>query len=70
MKSSASEPGLRISKHTKFEGDTLKASEDIASESRQTLQGFVPWGGGGGTNLSLTIQTSVKFGVFAELYHR
>ena len=35
-----------------------ETSEDIARQSHEILQTFVWWGGGGGTNLPPTIQTS------------
>ena len=39
---------LKIWKLTKFKGDTLKASEDIVSQSRREIfLTFVWWGGGG-----------------------
>ena len=59
---------LKINKIAKFESDLLKTNEDIASYSREILQTFVWVGGEGGTNLPPTIQTSVKFSDFEELY--
>ena len=50
---------------------SLKTNEDIAPQCRQILQTFVWWGPA--TNLfsplpTLSIQTSVNFGNFTELY--
>ena len=57
---------LKIWKLTKFKGDTLKASEDIVSQSRREIfLTFVWWGGGGGPNLPPSYKRA-----FAELYDR
>ena len=62
---------LLISKITKFANDLLKTNEDIGPQSPKILQMFVLWGGGrGGTNLPPTIQTSVNFYNFVEVYPR
>ena len=65
---------LKISDLHKFKGDTSKESEDIALPSCEILQMFVRWGGEWGevctSNVPPTLQTSVKFRVFAELYLR
>ena len=65
---------LKMSKIAKFESDTSLASEDPAPQSRESLQALVLvlWEGeggeGGGARLYATIQTSVKFHDFEELY--
>ena len=59
---------LLISKITKFANDLLKTNEDIGPQSPKILQMFVLWGGG--TNLPPTIQTSVNFYNFVEVYPR
>ena len=51
----------KIRKRAQFKGDTLKASDDIAPQSRKM---FV-W-----ARTFPTIQTSAKFGDFKELYLR
>ena len=38
---------LKISRTVKFQSDLLKTNEDIAPQSRQILQTFAWWGGGG-----------------------
>ena len=53
----------RINKLAEFESDMSETSEDIAPKSREILQTFA-WCRG--TNLPLTIQTSIRFGDFAE----
>ena len=40
--------GPKIRKLTKFNGDTSKDSQDIGPQSREMLQTFVWWKGGGG----------------------
>ena len=60
----------------KFKGDTFRANEDILQpwQSPEILQTFVWWGGGRGrgggkgVNLLSSIERSVKFRVFLELY--
>ena len=64
---------LKISKIAKFESDLLKTNEDIALQIREIWETFVSGGGGGGgrgTNVSLTIQKSVKIRNSVELYLR
>ena len=51
----------KIRQLTQFKGDTLKAREGIAPQSREMLV----W-----ARTCPTIQTSVKFGDFMELYLR
>lgn len=63
----ASKRTLKLAKLScKFYGDTLKVSEDIALKYGKS-QKFTDFWMVGGTNLTLTIQTSVKYGDFAEL---
>ena len=58
-----------ISEIAKFANDLLKTNEDIGPQSPQILQMFVLWvGGGGGTNWLPTIQTSLNFYNFVEVY--
>ena len=61
-----------FSKIVKFESDLLTTNKDIAPQSHQILEKFVWWEGG--TNLppppTPTVQTSVNFCHFAELYLR
>ena len=65
----------KISKIAKFESDTSYVSDDIAPQSCKNLQMFVWWWGGGmgGRGFKFvpsTIQKSVKFCNFEELYFR
>ena len=57
-----------ISKIAKFANDLLKTNEDIGPQSPKILQMFVLWEGG--TNLPPTIQLSVNFYNFVEVYPR
>ena len=61
-----------ISKIAKVANDLLKTNEDIGPQSPKILQMFVLWRGGGegGTNLPPTIQMSVNFYNFVEVYPR
>ena len=62
---------LNISNNDKFESDTSQAIEDIASQSCENLRRL--YGGvrvGGGTFVSSTIQTFIKFRDFEGLYFR
>ena len=63
-----------MSKIAKLESDLWKTNEDMVPWSRDILQTFVWWRGeGGGAQIAPplpTIQTSVNFRNFAELYLR
>ena len=60
---------LNISKTAKFESDKSKMSEVIALQSCENLQTFVWWWGGrGGKFVPHTLQMSVQFCNFEELY--
>ena len=58
---------IKVRTITKFKGDTLKASKDMALYSSEILQTLSM---ACGRNLPTTIQTTVKFCDFAELYPR
>ena len=63
---------LEITKIGKFESDLLKAKKDTAPQNSRNFTDVCMVGeggrGGGGTNLSPTIQTSINFRNFAELH--
>ena len=59
---------LKIADIAKFESNLLKTNEEIAPRRCEILQTSVWWGGG--TNLPPTIQTSVNYHNFAQLYLR